>query len=173
MYSRQSTTAHTHHVPTLQPQDQPANPAFYAAYRLTETSLGPRDHISIFIETAESGPETGHRYHVIGNIQEGMTFNHRACIRPEDEPVFQSKTRLGYVPVEGYGSGRFLGVCEEVEVPGKQFQGAKRLYPKQKLRRCGEWVEDAIKLLDEKGVLVLEGRGSKEKQEGVRETPTI
>ncbi|KAL4967727.1 uncharacterized protein BDV14DRAFT_21294 [Aspergillus stella-maris] len=143
----------------------PTNPslAFYAAYRLTETSLGPRDHISIFVETGESGPETGHRYHVIGNIQEGMTFNHRTCIRPEDEPVFQSKTRLGHVSVDDYESGRFRGVCEEVEVPEKQFEGAKRLFPGKRLRRCGEWVGDAIKLLIEKGVLILEkdekGRG--------------
>ncbi|KAL4941212.1 hypothetical protein BDV06DRAFT_223365 [Aspergillus oleicola] len=150
------------------PQYQPtsAKPGTYAAYRLTETSLGPRDHISIFIATSESGPESGHRFHVIGNIQEGMTFNHRNCIKPEDEPVFQSKTHLGSISVDDYESGKFLGVCEEVEVPGKQFMGVKRLFPGKKLRRCGEWVEDAIELLGERGILVSDGEGEGEKEEG-------
>ncbi|KAL5335809.1 hypothetical protein BJX70DRAFT_308096 [Aspergillus crustosus] len=128
----------------------------YSAYLIAETSLGPLDHYYIFIETNEDGPQTGYRFHVIGNIQEGMTFNHRPCIIPEDEPVFQSKKKIGVVSGEDYESGKFLGICEEVEVPKKQFQGAKRLFPKEKLRRCQEWANEAVALLKEKGVLVVE-----------------
>ncbi|KAL4917978.1 hypothetical protein BDW62DRAFT_74171 [Aspergillus aurantiobrunneus] len=127
----------------------------YPAYRIAETSLGPRDHHYIFIETNEDGPLTGHRFHVIGNIQEGMCFNHRPCIKPEDEPVFLSKARIGVVRVDDYHSGRFLGICEEIEVPKKQFQGPKRLYPKEKLRRCQEWANDGVSLLVERGILVV------------------
>ncbi|KAL4868550.1 hypothetical protein BDV12DRAFT_197244 [Aspergillus spectabilis] len=127
----------------------------YSAYRIVETSFGPQDHHYIFIETNEDGPKTGHRFHVIGNIQEGMTFNHRPCIKPEEEPVFQSKEMIGVVGVEDYESGKFLGICEEPEVPKKQFQGAKRLFPREKLRRCQEWTDDAVGLLVERGVLVL------------------
>ncbi|RDW61859.1 uncharacterized protein DSM5745_10531 [Aspergillus mulundensis] len=136
----------------------PSNPT-YAAYLIAETSLGPQDHHYIFLETAEEGPLTGHRFHVIGNIQEGMTFNHRFCIKPEDEPVFLSKTRIGSVSVQDYEAGRVLSICEEIEVPKKQFQGAKRLFPKEKLRRCQEWAADAVALLRERGVLKEAGDG--------------
>ncbi|KAL4926055.1 uncharacterized protein BDV17DRAFT_293869 [Aspergillus undulatus] len=145
-------------TPTQTQTQTLTSPATYEAYRITETSLGPRDHHYIFIATSEDGPYTGHRFHVIGNIQEGMTFNYRPCIKPEEEPVFQGKKRLGRVSVAEYESGRFLAICEEVEVPGKQFQGARRLFPNVKLRRCQEWADDAVRLLVERGVLVLEGR---------------
>ncbi|KAI9374474.1 hypothetical protein BJX61DRAFT_294245 [Aspergillus egyptiacus] len=128
----------------------------YTAYRVAETGLSPRDHHYIFIETHEDGPLTGHRFHVIGNIQEGMAFNHRACIKPEDEPVFLTKEKLGVVRVQDYESGLFLRVCEEVEVPKKQFDGPRRLFPKEKLRRCQEWADEAVELLVERGVLVKE-----------------
>ncbi|KAL2824050.1 hypothetical protein BDW59DRAFT_90284 [Aspergillus cavernicola] len=127
----------------------------YLAYLITETSLSPRDHYYIFIETNEDGPYTGHRFHVIGTIQEGMTFNHRPCIKPEEEPVFQSKEKIGAVGVDDYEGGMFLRVCEEVEVPKKQFQGPRRLFPGERLRRCEEWAREAVGLLGERGVLVL------------------
>ncbi|KAL4883042.1 hypothetical protein BJY04DRAFT_216755 [Aspergillus karnatakaensis] len=131
----------------------PTSTSTYSAYRIAETSLGPQDHHYIFIETNEDGPLTGHRFHVIGNIQEGMTFNHRPCIVPEDEPVFQSKDRIGIVTMEDYESGKVQAICEEVEVPKKQFQGAKRLFPKERLRRCQEWADEAVALLRERAVL--------------------
>ncbi|KAL6239449.1 hypothetical protein BDW75DRAFT_119400 [Aspergillus navahoensis] len=130
----------------------PLSTPIYAAYLITETSLGPRDHHYIFIETNEQGPMTGHRFHVIGNIQEGMTFNHRFCTKPEDEPVFLSRKRIGAVCVDDYEGRRLLTVCEEIEVPKKQFQGAKRLFPKEKLRRCQEWASEVMTLLRESGV---------------------
>ncbi|KAL4988756.1 hypothetical protein BDW68DRAFT_86615 [Aspergillus falconensis] len=101
----------------------------------------------------EQGPMTGRRFHVIGKIQEGMTFNHRFCIKPEDEPVFLSRERIGAVRADAYEGGRFLSVCEEIEMPKKQFQGAKRLFPNETLRRCQEWASEAVALLGERGVL--------------------
>ncbi|PLB45974.1 hypothetical protein P170DRAFT_439675 [Aspergillus steynii IBT 23096] len=123
----------------------------YLTYRVAESGL-PRDHQLLFVETHESGPHSGHKYHVIGNIQEGMTFNHRAAGPPEEEPVFFTKQLLGRVAVADYP--RFLAVCETVPVPKKQFQGAKRLYPSEPLRRCGEWADEATKKLLEEGVIV-------------------
>lgn len=139
--------------PATEPNIQQHKMSTYPAYLIAETSLGPQDHHYIFIETNESGAATGHRYHVIGNIQEGMTFNHRPCIVPEDEPVFLSKARIGEVGVADYENGGFLAVCDEVEVPKKQFQGAKRLFPKERLRKCQEWAAEAVALLEERGVL--------------------
>jgi hypothetical protein len=40
-------------------------------------------------------------------------------------------------------------------VPKKQFQGAKKLFPREKLRRCQEWVDEAVGLLRKRGVLVV------------------
>ncbi|KAL2866255.1 uncharacterized protein BJX67DRAFT_142765 [Aspergillus lucknowensis] len=126
----------------------------YTAYRVAETGFSPRDHHYIFIETHEDGPLTGYRFHVIGNIQEGMTFNHRPCIQPEEELVFLGKERIGVVSVQDYESGKVLEVCEEIEVPKKQFQGAKRLFPGERLRRCQEWADEAVALLLGRGVLL-------------------
>ncbi|KAL4805953.1 hypothetical protein BDV18DRAFT_140214 [Aspergillus unguis] len=126
----------------------------YPAYLIAEISLGPQDHHYIFIQTGEDGPGTGHRFHVIGNIQEGMEFNQRPCIIPENEPVFLSKTPIGAVSVTDYKSGKFLSICEEIEVPKKQFQGPKRLFPKERLRRCQEWAAEAIEMLKERRVLI-------------------
>ncbi|KAH8423579.1 uncharacterized protein LDX57_001339 [Aspergillus melleus] len=123
----------------------------YATYRVAEFGL-PRDHQLLFVETHESGPRSGHIYHVIGNIQEGMTFNHRPGGPPEEEPSFATKDLLGRVAVADYS--RFLAVCEAIPVPKKQFQGAKRLYPSEPLRRCGEWADEATKALVDEGVIV-------------------
>lgn len=118
---------------------------------MAESGL-PRDHHAIFVETYENGPSTGHLYHVKGNIQEGMIFEHRAEQPPEEIPGFCGKEKLGVVAVAEYG--RVLGICEGVPVPKKQFQGAKRLYPREPLRRCQEWVAEAVDALKGEGVLI-------------------
>lgn len=48
----------------------------YTVYRATETGI-PFDHQTIFVETHENGPNSGHIYHVKGTIQNGMDFEHR------------------------------------------------------------------------------------------------
>lgn len=125
--------------------------ASYLTYRVAEFGL-PRNHELLFVETHEAGPRSGHKYHVIGSIQEGMTFNHREAGPPEDEPSFSHKQLLGRVAVADYP--RLLAVCEGIPVPKKQFQGAKRLYPLEPVRRCGEWADEATKALLEEGVIV-------------------
>ncbi|UDD62420.1 hypothetical protein AFCA_009736 [Aspergillus flavus] len=125
--------------------------ATYSVYLMAESGL-PRDHHAIFVETYENGPSTGHLYHVKGNIQEGMISEHRAEQPPEEIPGFCGKEKLGVVAVAEYG--RVLGICEGVPVPQKQFQGAKRLYPREPLRRCQEWVAEAVDALKGEGVLI-------------------
>ncbi|KAE8152500.1 hypothetical protein BDV25DRAFT_137818 [Aspergillus avenaceus] len=122
----------------------------YTAYIISESGL-PRDHHYLFIETHEAGPQTGHVYHVKGNIQQGMTFEHRTFGVPEEQFGFCGREKLGLVQAAAYE--RVLGLCERVEVPKKQFDGPKRLYPGEKLRRCQEWAGDAVALLREEGVL--------------------
>jgi hypothetical protein len=115
----------------------------------------PRNHVAIFVETHELGPNTGHNFQVSGNIQQGMFLNHRSGKKPEEDgqSPFFSKTFLGKVSREVYNNGTFRQVCDQVEAPPKQFEGPKRLFPKQKLRRCGEWAEDAVKKLKSEGIL--------------------
>ncbi|KAI9930081.1 hypothetical protein ASPWEDRAFT_35347 [Aspergillus wentii DTO 134E9] len=122
----------------------------YSVYRVAESGL-PRDHHLIFVETHEQGPQTGHLYNVIGEIQNGMIFEHRAAEEPEKSPVFFSKEEIGTVTHADYS--RFLPVCQEIPVPKKQFQGAKRLYPNEPLRRCQEWADEAIQGLVDAKVL--------------------
>lgn len=127
----------------------------YQVYRATETGL-PFDHQTIFVETHEDGPKTGHMYHVTGNIAQGMVFEHRPSPDLEESPMFGGKRKVGTVSADDY-PGRLLAVCEGVPAPKKQFEGSKRLFPDEKLRRCGDWAEDAVVALIGEGVLRVNG----------------
>jgi hypothetical protein len=127
--------------------------SFYEVYHVLDIGM-PRSHQSIFVQTAELGaPESGHNFHATGNIQEGMKFEHKPGTKEAEGVTVERKTRIGRVSLENYPD-KFRQICEgRVEVPKKQFDGAKRLFHKEKIRRCGEWVADAIKVLREEGVL--------------------
>lgn len=126
----------------------------YQAYLIIETGI-PFDHHAIFIETHEIGPQSGHVFNVIGNIQNGMVYEEKSVKNPEDASALSRKEKLGSVAVENYP--RLVEVCKEVPVPKKQFQGAKRLYPGERIRRCQEWAAEAVVALGDAGVLVKEG----------------
>lgn len=123
----------------------------YPVYRVLESGL-PRDHHAIFIETHEDGPKTGHLFHVKGTIQSGMIFEDRVEGEPENLPAFFSKEKLGTVTQDNYP--RVLEICKEIPPPKKQFQGPKRLYPGEPLRRCQEWADEAVQALADAKVLV-------------------
>lgn len=120
-----------------------------------ESAGMPINHVAIFVETHELGPGTGHSFQVSGNIQQGMYHNHRLGKKPEEDEqsAFISKRFLGRVSRAVYDNGNFRQVCDLVEAPPKQFEGPKRLFPGQKLIRCGEWAEDAVKKLRSEGIL--------------------
>ncbi|KAF7587109.1 hypothetical protein BBP40_007700, partial [Aspergillus hancockii] len=74
---------------------QEKTPSTHHPVYLAESGL-PRDHHALFVETHEAGPSTGHIYHVKGNIQEGMIFEHRVAAEPPEEmPGFCGKEMLG------------------------------------------------------------------------------
>lgn len=116
----------------------------YAVYLIIETSI-PLDHHALFVETNEAGPQTGHVYNVKGDIQNGMVYEEKTTEEPEKSPVFAEKRRIGSVSKEDYP--RLIAVCQSLPVPKKQFEGARRLYPKEPLRRCQEWTREAIQAL--------------------------
>ena len=117
----------------------------YEVDLLSRLSLGQRDHQGIFVETHETIPMSGHIFHVIGNVQQGMEFEHKTAHRPEDSAAFSNKVFLGNVKIEDYP--QVLEICEAVEPPKKQFEKAKRIYPGVPLRKCQEWTKDAVAAL--------------------------
>ena len=119
-------------------------------YLIAKSGL-PRDHHALFVETHENGSSTGHIYHVKGNMKEGMNFEHRTEQLPEDIPGFYSKKKLGVVAIAEYRC--VLGICEGMPVPKKQFHGARRLYQREPLKRCQEWVAEAVNALKGEGGL--------------------
>lgn len=116
----------------------------YQVYLIIETGI-PRDHHALFVETNEAGPRTGQVFNVQGEIQNGMVFEHKTTEEPEKSPVFANKEHIGTVSHADFP--RILAVCQTIPVPKKQFDGAKRLYPKEPLRRCQEWAREAIDAL--------------------------
>src|SRR5437763_1073253 len=69
----------------------PSPPAgCYRVYHVL--SLGEPSHESIFIETHEQGQSTGHIYHVIGSILNGMTYEDKATGNPKDSVSFEKMT---------------------------------------------------------------------------------
>ncbi|KAJ2894820.1 hypothetical protein MKZ38_007201 [Zalerion maritima] len=110
----------------------------------------PLNHHAIFVETTpENG--TGYIFQVIGNIQNGMEYENKVGYRPEESQSFVSKSFLGSVDAVNYG--RIGEICSSIPPPKKQFQGSRRLYPGEPLRRCHEWTQDAIAELSNAGVL--------------------
>lgn len=112
----------------------------------------PRDHHAIFVETDANGG--GVVFHVTGDIQNGMRFEMKAAKRPEDSASFVNKTFLGWVVADNYQ--HIEGICRGIPPPKKQFNGAKKLYPKEPLRRCQEWTNETIQALTASGVLQTE-----------------
>ncbi|KAF3913086.1 hypothetical protein AA313_de0200582 [Arthrobotrys entomopaga] len=48
-----------------------------------------------------------------------------------------------------------MEICEAVPAPKKQFQGPKRLYPREPLRACQEWAAEVVKILRDERVVQL------------------
>ncbi|EGE00898.1 hypothetical protein TESG_08193 [Trichophyton tonsurans CBS 112818] len=122
----------------------------YPVYRVAYGGL-PRDHHSIFVETGENGPKTGHLFHVTGDIQNGMVFDEKPAKEPESSATFVGKEKIGTVTHANYP--RIKDICASITPPKKQFQGPKRLYPKEPLRRCQEWTRETVDALKDAQVL--------------------
>jgi hypothetical protein len=129
----------------------PSPPAgCYRVYHVL--SLGEPSHESIFIETHELGQSSGHLYHVIGSILNGMTYEDKATENPKDSVSFEKMSFIGVTLSSDIP--RFESVCQSVEVPGRQLDlRSRRLDPSKPLRRCGEWTADAISALHQQGIV--------------------
>lgn len=120
----------------------------YKVYKVSYLG-GQRDHHSIFVETESDG--SGVIFQVTGDIQNGMRYESKSAKKPEDSHSFVSKEYLGTVSAANYSS---IGtVCSSNPPPKKQFNGPKRLYPSEPLRRCQEWTAETIRELQSKGII--------------------
>jgi hypothetical protein len=117
---------------------------------LVESLGAPRNHRAIFVET---NAVDGSRYvfHVKGGIQRGMDYEAKQGRKPEESLTFVCKSSIGWV--DAGAIGRINEVCCSIPPPKKQFDGPKRLYPGEPLRRCQEWTHEAVQALRSCGVL--------------------
>lgn len=122
---------------------------------LLENNGMPRNHHALFVRLNEN--KSGELFQVTGNIQQGMTFERRATHSPDDSADFIAMTQIGLVSSRNLDS--FAATCESNPPPAKQFNGAKRLNPKEPLRRCQEWTAETIQLLKQDGILEDQGAG--------------
>jgi hypothetical protein len=120
----------------------------YPVY-LVSSRGAPRNHHSIFVQTHPN--QSGHVFQVTSNIQIGMKFEFKASENPEASVEFIEKEYIGTVAEDDYA--RMKSIVEGIEPPGKQFDGAKRLDPGERLRRCQEWTAEVVRELRRKGVL--------------------
>lgn len=81
-----------------------------------------------------------------------MRYDEKAARQPEESASYAGKTQIGSISVAKYSE--VDGICRSISVPGKQMRlNGQRIDPNVPLRRCGEWVADAIDLLRARGVL--------------------
>ncbi|EPS28893.1 hypothetical protein POX_f07965 [Penicillium oxalicum] len=120
----------------------------YNVYRVSSAGL-PRDHHAIFVDMNDD--LSGWLFQVTGNIQNGMKYDHKPSKKPEESGTYQSKIAIGTVATADFA--RIKPTCESIPAPKKQFEGARRLYPKEPLRRCQEWTQEAIDALVQAGIL--------------------
>lgn len=120
----------------------------YPVY-LVESDGMPRNHHALFVRLNEDG--SGELFHVTGNIQQGMTFERRAPELPHISATVAAMTQIGWVSTGDLA--RFAATCEANAPPTKQFEGPKRLNPKETLRRCQEWTAETIQCLKRDGIL--------------------
>jgi len=104
----------------------------------------PRNHHAIFVEMNVTDG-SGNIFHVKGDIQSGMDYEVKQGRKPDESHTFVSKLSLGWVDAGRYY--RINEICSSIPPPKKQFNGPKKLYPGEDLRRCQEWTDEAVQAL--------------------------
>ncbi len=139
----------------------------YAVYLAESLGGGNSDHHAILVEAVTTStprttttqstpaktdtthpPPTRFLYQVKGSIAQGMEYEFREA-RPEDS--YLGKTLLGTVDADDFNC--IDRVCSLIPAPKKQFNGPKRLYPREKLYKCQAWTRDALEKLEAEGIL--------------------
>jgi hypothetical protein len=109
----------------------------------------PQNHHGIFVELKNDG--SGCLYHVKGSIQLGMKYVSDPARSPLSSGSFHARKQISSVPASLYT--KVDAICKTVPPPRKQYEGPKLLVPKNELRRCQEWTNEAIAKPKAEGVL--------------------
>ncbi|KAI7240326.1 hypothetical protein KC330_g1369 [Hortaea werneckii] len=109
----------------------------------------PLNHHAIFVET--NTDRSGRLFQVTGSIAHGMLYEEKQGKFPDYSYTYEDKTLLGIV--DKADLDQFRQICQSIPPPKKQFEGARRLAPKEPPRRCQEWTAEAVDALQIQGVL--------------------
>jgi hypothetical protein len=76
---------------------------------------------------------------IVGKSAErsALFAKYKASEKPEASAEFIEREYIGTVAEVDYA--RMKSVVEGIELPGKQFDGSRRIDPEEVLRRCQEW----------------------------------
>ncbi|KAL2126617.1 hypothetical protein VTI74DRAFT_529 [Chaetomium olivicolor] len=123
----------------------------YNVYLAESLGGGWPDHHAILVEAANADSNVNKLrflYQVKGSIAQGMTYEFREA---REDDYMLGKTLVGAVDADDFNCiGR---ICSALSPPKKQFDGPKRLYPKERLYKCQAWTRDALRALETEGIL--------------------
>ncbi|OBT90293.1 hypothetical protein VE02_03352 [Pseudogymnoascus sp. 03VT05] len=124
----------------------------YSVYTVELLVSGPINHVRLFVETQEDGG--GQIFHVIGTILQGMTFETRPEIKPENDVLFVPGSQK-YVGRIAQSAMRELDeLWRSIPPPAAQMNlNGSRKDPTKPLRRCGEWVEEVKEAALRRGLI--------------------
>ena len=123
-------------------------------YRVfTPQYAGSPNHIGLWVETEPEG-SSGEIFHVVGTILQGMVYERKAAMDPEASASFVSGSKEYQGWIYTTWLDEFERVCQSIEVPGAQLAlNGRPLHKGKPIRRCGEWVAEALASLIAQGVL--------------------
>lgn len=112
----------------------------------------PRDHHTIWVDTGARKTlpngktvDTGEIIQVTGNIQQGMSFQVKNGVDPEESNEGKEKVKIGTIKTTDLE--RLKQICSQLPPPPKQYNGPKRIDTSEPLYRCQDWTRDAIQHL--------------------------
>ena len=112
----------------------------------------PRDHHPIWVDTGVKislpdgkSVDAGETIQVTGNIQQGMTFQVKDGIDPEEDHEGKEKIKIG--TITQIDLERLKQICSQLPAPSRLFNGPRRIDPDGPLYRCQEWTREAIQYL--------------------------
>ena len=102
-----------------------------------------RNHVAIIIE--KESDKTCHKYHVVGTVLMGMTYETRPDERPDESPTYVDGTQRLIGRIRETDIPRFEEICEAVPPPGPQLKlNGQPIDPTKLVRRCSDWVREVM-----------------------------
>lgn len=122
----------------------------------TAEYYGVRNHITLFVRPSNADSTAdGKCFHVTGTILNGMQFEMRTRESPLEAPDHVPNTMILIGTVDDGKMDAFEATCRSIPPPEPQVHlNGKLKDPSKPLRRCGEWIQEAVEKLKRDGILV-------------------